>query len=34
MPLYRIVDRPDMELLEFQCIPFVEEFMYGTLRKK
>ena len=34
MPLYRIVDQPDMELLEFECIPFVEEFMYGTLKKK
>ena len=34
MPLYRIIDQPNMELLEFECIPFVEEFMYGTLRKK
>ena len=33
MPLYRIVEQPNMELLEFQCIPFVEEFMYGTLKK-
>jgi hypothetical protein len=31
--LYKIVD-PKMELLEFQCIPFAEEFMYGTLKKK
>ena len=34
LPLYRIVDQPDMELLEFECIPFTEEFMYGTLKKK
>ena len=33
MPLYRRID-PNMELLEFQCIPFAEEFMYGTLYKK
>jgi hypothetical protein len=32
LPLYKIVDTPNMELLEFQCIPFVEEFMYGSLR--
>ena len=32
MPLYRVVEQPQMELLEFQCVPFVEEFMYGTLR--
>ena len=31
-PLYRIVEQPNMELLEFQCVPFVEEFMYGELR--
>jgi hypothetical protein len=33
MPLYRRID-PNMQLLEFQCIPFSEEFMYGALRKK
>ena len=33
MPLYRRVE-PDMELLEFQCIPFAEEFMYGQLIKQ
>ena len=33
MPLYRIIE-PSMQLLEFQCLPFVEEFMYGTLKKK
>jgi hypothetical protein len=33
MPLYRNIE-PKMQLLEFQCLPFVEEFMYGTLKKK
>jgi hypothetical protein len=33
MPLYRLVE-PNMELLEFQCIPFAEEFIYGALYKK
>jgi hypothetical protein len=33
MPLYRIVD-PNMQLLEFQCLPFVEEFLYGKFKKK
>jgi hypothetical protein len=32
MPLYKLVE-PRMELLEFQCIPFAEEFMYGALYK-
>ena len=32
MPLYRRVE-PNMQLLEYQCIPFVEEFLYGNLRK-
>jgi hypothetical protein len=32
MPLYRRIE-PNMELLEFQCIPLVEEYMYGTLKK-
>src|SRR5262245_56341257 len=30
MPLYRLIE-PNQELLEFQCIPFAEEFMYGSL---
>ena len=34
LPLYRIVQQPQMQLLEFQCIPFVEEFMYGTLKSE
>ena len=33
MPLYRIID-PNMQLLEFQCIPFAEDFIYGALYKK
>jgi hypothetical protein len=33
MPLYRLQE-PNMELLEFQCIPLAEEFMYGALYKQ
>src|SRR5438270_547050 len=33
MPLYRRVE-PNMQLLEFRCNEFVEEFMYGHLRKE
>ena len=33
MPLYRRLDR-NMQLLEFKCVEFVEELMYGPLRKK
>lgn len=32
MPLYRRLDT-NMQLLEFRCIEFVEEFLYGNLRK-
>jgi hypothetical protein len=32
MPLYRRME-PNIQLLEYQCIPFVEEFLYGNLRK-
>ena len=32
MPLYRRME-PNMQLLEYQCISFVEEFLYGNLRK-
>jgi hypothetical protein len=32
MPLYRRME-PNMQLLEYQCIQFVEEFLYGNLRK-
>jgi hypothetical protein len=33
LTLYKIVD-PKMELLEFQCIPLAEPFLYGSLEKK
>ena len=33
MPLYRRHDK-DVQLLEFKCVEFVEELMYGHLRKK
>jgi hypothetical protein len=33
MPLYRRLD-PNVQLLEFKCVEFVEELMYGHLRKK
>ncbi len=32
LPLYRRVD-PGMQLLEFKCVEFAEELMYGHLRK-
>jgi hypothetical protein len=33
MPLYRRLE-PNMQLLEYRCTEFVEEFLYGHLRKK
>jgi hypothetical protein len=33
MPLYRHVE-PQAQLLEFKCVEFVEELMYGHLRKR
>ncbi|HLH95998.1 MAG TPA: hypothetical protein VKW08_12870 [Xanthobacteraceae bacterium] len=33
MPIYRRVE-PNMQLIEFRCNEFVEEFMYGGLRKE
>jgi hypothetical protein len=33
MPLYRRVDR-NMQLLDFKCVEFVEELIYGEHRKK
>ena len=33
MPIYRRVE-PNMQLTEYRCIEFAEEFMYGGLRKK
>ncbi len=32
MPLYRRME-PNMQLLEYNCVPFAEELMYGHLRK-
>ena len=32
MPLYRRLE-PDMQVLEYRCTEFVEEFLYGNLRK-
>jgi hypothetical protein len=32
MPLYRRLE-PNMPLLEYRCTEFVEEFLYGNLRK-
>jgi hypothetical protein len=33
MPLYRRRE-PNMQLMEYKCVPFAEELMYGHLRKK
>ena len=33
MPLYRRLDK-NVQLLEFKCVEFAEELMYGPLRKK
>ena len=33
LPLYRRIER-NAQLLEFKCVEFVEELMYGHLRKK
>ena len=33
MPLYRRLDK-NMELLDFNCVPFSEDLVYGHLRKK
>jgi hypothetical protein len=33
MPLYRRLE-PNAQLIEYNCVEFVEEFMYGHLRKK
>ena len=32
MPLYRRQDK-NMQLIEFKCVEFVEELLYGPLRK-
>jgi hypothetical protein len=33
MPLYRRLEK-NMQLLEYRCVPFSEELLYGDLRKK
>jgi hypothetical protein len=33
MTLYRHVEK-NSQLLEFKCVPFVEELLYGSLKKK
>ena len=33
MPLYRRVE-PNAQILEFRCVEFVEDLLYGHLRKK
>ena len=33
MPLYRHVEK-NAQLLEFKCVEFAEELVYGSLRKK
>jgi hypothetical protein len=33
MPLYRRME-PNMQLLEYRCTEFVEEFMYGHVRRE
>ena len=33
LPLYRRVE-PNAQLLEFKCVEFVEELIYGHLRKR
>ena len=33
MPLYRRRE-PNAQLMEYKCVPFAEELMYGHLRKK
>jgi hypothetical protein len=32
-PLYRRMER-NVELSELKCVEFVEEYLYGTLKKK
>jgi hypothetical protein len=33
LPLYRSVEK-NAQLLEFKCVEFTEELLYGSLRKK
>jgi hypothetical protein len=32
MPIYRRLEK-NAQLLEFNCVPFVEDLIYGNLRK-
>ena len=33
MPLYRLVE-PNAQILEFRCVEFVEDLLYGHLKKQ
>jgi hypothetical protein len=33
MPLYKRIDK-NVQLLEFKCVEFSEELLYGDLKKK
>ena len=33
MPLYRRLEK-DAQLMDFKCVEFVEELLYGQLRKQ
>ena len=33
LPLYRRVEK-NVQVMEFKCVPFVEELLYGSLVKK
>jgi uncharacterized protein YggL (DUF469 family) len=33
MPLYRRLEK-NAQLVEFQCVPFSEELLYGSLRRR
>ena len=33
MPIYRRME-PNMQLMEYRCIEFAEEFLYGNLRRQ
>jgi hypothetical protein len=33
MPLYKMVDK-NAQLLDFKCVEFAEELLYGQYRKK
>jgi hypothetical protein len=33
MPLYRRIDK-NMQLVEYNCVPFVSDILYGHLKRK